>query len=105
MCSIAETSTPWGSLEPQVSIEAARSAATSSTPVFSEGHMTTARATAGAGDSTRKVTCVTIPRVPSEPMNRSIRSIPGRAKYPADRFATSGMRYVESGRESFRPPC
>ena len=34
---------------------------------------------------------VMIPNVPSAPMNRSTRSMPGAAWYPADRLTTSGI--------------
>ena len=48
--------------------------------VVLERHGTSAMAVVGIGDSTRNVIVVMTPSVPSEPMKRSIESMPGSAK-------------------------
>ena len=75
MCSIADTSIPRSSRSRRVASEAPRSLLTNSIPAPSVGQGTNATATVGVGASARNVTRVTIPTVPSEPMNRSMRSM------------------------------
>src|SRR5206468_1063042 len=58
---------------------------------------TNARHGAGRTGTRRRVISVITPSVPSDPMNRSMRSMCGAAKYPADVLGTSGMRYRGTG--------
>ena len=69
----------------------------------SDPHGTNAIAVVGIGDSARKVTVVITPSVPSDPMNRSIRSMPAPAWYPAEhlddvRHPVGGDRHVDRPR-------
>ncbi len=100
MCSIAQASSPSTAPVCRVAIDASRSALTSASPCASSAHGIHASTMFGAGETVLKVISVMTPSVPSDPMKRSMRSIPGAAWYPADRLATSGMRYVGTGTDT-----
>ena len=91
MCSIADASIPCGVPDCHVAIEASRSSLTSARPCGSDLHGIQASTVFGAGDSVLNVIRVMTPSVPSDPMKRSTRSMPGAAWYPAERFATCGI--------------
>ena len=97
MCSIAETSSPRGSRVRQVARAVSRSLVANASADDRSSNGTSARHIAGRRRSTRSVTSVITPSVPSDPMKRSIRSMSGAAKYPADTFLTRGIRYVGTG--------
>jgi hypothetical protein len=80
MCSIAATSSPLGSWARHVSRAPSRRRCTnaSAAPRLSNG--TNARHIDGRAGTTRRVTSVMTPSVPSDPMNKSMRSMPGAAK-------------------------
>ena len=85
-----------------VSRAASRSRVTNPSAARRSSNGTNARHIAGRAGRTRSVTAVITPSVPSDPMNRSMRSIAGAAKYPADRFGTSGIRYGGTGIRAVR---
>ncbi len=91
MYSIAHASIPEASAVRQVVVEALRTDSTTFRPCASVEQKTSARMRFGAGETVANVICVMTPSVPSDPMKRSMRSMSGAAKYPAEHFATRGI--------------
>ena len=95
MCSIADTSMPFGSCVRHVSRARPRTWRTNAIAPARSANGTNARHIAGLTGSTRSVASVTTPRVPSQPMKRSIEIHPRGGEVAGGQLG--GLRHAVAG--------